>query len=51
MVVLVGPHSHINTQYVDFVETFNIFNWICLLSISLILMGVELPLCIVVTLP
>ena len=27
-----------------------IFHWICLLSILLILLGVELPLCVVVTL-
>ena len=29
---------------------FSIFHWICLLFILLILVGVELPLCIVVTL-
>ena len=28
---------------------FSTFNWICLLFILLILLGVELPLCIVVT--
>ena len=40
-----GPISHTSTQYMDFVETFNIS-----LDLSTILVGVELPLCIVVAL-
>ena len=47
--LLVGPISHTSTQYMDFVEV-SIFHWICLLFITLILVGIELPLCIVVTL-
>ena len=47
--LLAGPISHTNTQYIDFVD-FLIFHWICLQSILLILVGVELPLCVVVTL-
>ena len=47
--LLAGPISHTSTQYMDFVETFNIS-----LDLSttylLILVGVELPLCKVVTL-
>ena len=35
-------------QYMDFVEIFNV-HWICLLSTLLILVGVKLPLCIVIT--
>ena len=41
--------THTGTQYMDFVEVL-IFHWICLPFILLILVGVELPLCIVVTL-
>ena len=47
--LLAGPISHTSTQYIDFVDFF-IFHWICLPSILLILMGVELSLCVVVTL-
>ena len=47
--LLAGPISHTSTQYIDFVNFF-IFHWICLLSILFILVGVELPLCVVVTL-
>ena len=47
--LLAGPISHTSTQYIDFVDFF-IFHWICLPSILLILVGVELPLCVVVTL-
>ena len=47
--LLAGPTSHTSTQYIDFVDFF-IFHWICLPSILLILVGVELPLCVVVTL-
>ena len=44
--------SHTVTEYIDFVNFFFfIFHWICLPSILLILVGVELPLCVVVTLP
>ena len=47
--LLAGPISHTSTQYIDLVDYF-IFHWICLPSILLILVGVELPLCVVVTL-
>ena len=47
--LLAGPISHTSTKYMDFVEIFNI-----VLDLStiffLILVGVELSLCIVVTL-
>ena len=47
--LLAGPISHTSTQYMDFVEIFNI-----VLDLSAIYfsysVGVELPLCIVVTL-
>ena len=43
-----GPISHTSTQYIDFVDFFT-FQWICLPIISLILVGVELPLRVVVT--
>ena len=49
---LAGPISHAGTHYMDFVEICEIV-LICLLFIFLILVilvGVELPLCIVVTL-
>ena len=44
--LLAGPVSHAGPQYMDFVD---MFHWICLLFILLILVGVELLLCIVVT--
>ena len=47
--LLAGPISHTSTQYTDFVNFF-ISHWICLPSILLILVGVEPPLCVVVTL-
>ena len=47
--LLAGTISHTSTQYIDFVDLF-MFHWICLPSILLILVGVELPLCVVVTL-
>ena len=47
--LLAGLISHTSTQYSDFVDFF-IFHWNCLPSILLILVGVELPLCVVVTL-
>ena len=47
--LLAGPISYTSTQYIDFVDFF-IFHWICLPSILLILVGVELPLCVIVTL-
>ena len=47
--LLAGPVSHTSTQYIDFVEIFNI-SLDFLLFILIILVGVELPLCIVVTL-
>ena len=47
--LLAGPISHTSTPYMDFVDI-STFHWICLLFILLILVGVELPLCIVVTL-
>ena len=43
--LLAGPISHTSTQYIDFVNFF-----ISLPSILLILVGVELSLCVVVTL-
>ena len=47
--LLAEPVSQTSTQYTDFVEFFT-FLWICLPSVLLILVGVELPLCVVVTL-
>ena len=47
--LLAGPISHTSTQYIDFVD-FLYFTGFCLPSILLILVGVELPLCVVVTL-
>ena len=46
--LLAGPISHTSTQYTDFVDFFT-FQWICLPIILLILVGVELSLCVVVT--
>ena len=46
--LLGGQISHTSAQYIDFVDF--LFHWICLPSILLILVGVELPLCVVVTL-
>ena len=46
--LLAGPISHTSTQYIDFVDFFT-FQWICLAIILLILVGVELPLRVVVT--
>ena len=45
--LLAGPISHTNIQYMDFVEI-SMFHWICLLLILLIFVGVERPLCLVV---
>ena len=47
--LLAGPIFHTNTQYIDFVDFFT-FHWICLPFILLILVSVELPLCVIVTL-
>ena len=47
--LLAGPISHTSTQYIDFVDFFA-FHWICLPFILLILVGVELPLCVIFTL-
>ena len=47
--LLAGPISHTSTQYMDFVEIFNISLDLSTIFL-LILVGVELPLCIVVTL-
>ena len=47
VVLLAGPISHTNIQYMS---KFSVFLWICLLFILLILMGGELPLCIIFTL-
>ena len=49
VVLLAGPISHTSTQYIDFVD-FLTFHCICLPFILLNLVGVELPLCVVVTL-
>ena len=46
--LLAGPISHTSTQYIDFVD-FLMFQWICLPNILLILVGIELPLHVVVT--
>ena len=46
--LLAGPISHTSTQYIDFCRFFT-FQWICLPIILLILVGVELPLRVVVT--
>ena len=40
VVLLTGPISHTSTQYMDYVEIFNI-HWICLLFILLILVGLS----------
>ena len=42
-----GPIFHTSTQYIDFVD---VLHWICLPFILLILVGIDLPLCVVVTL-
>ena len=47
--LLAGTNSHTSTQCMDFIGFFNI-SLTCLLFIMLILVGVELPLCMVVTL-
>ena len=47
--ILDKKHQNIGSQYMDFVEI-STFHWICLLFILFILVGIELPLCIVVTL-
>ena len=49
VVLLDGPISHTSTQYIDFVDFLH-FNGSVLPIILLILVGVELPLCVVVTL-
>ena len=49
VVLLAGPVSHTSTEYMDFVGISNI-SLIYLLFILLILVGVELPLCMIVTL-
>ena len=48
--LLAGPIPHTSTQYMDFMETFNIVLDLSRLFIYLILVCVELRLCIVVTL-
>ena len=47
--LLAGPLSHTSNQY-RVSSKFSTFHWICLLFVLLILVGVELPSCIVVTL-
>ena len=47
--LLAGPISHTSTQYTDFVDFLH-FNGSVYQFILLILVGVELPLCVVVTL-
>ena len=44
--LLTGPISHTSTQYME-LSKFSIFHWICLPFILLILVGLELPLCVV----
>ena len=46
--LLAGPISHTSTQYIDFCRFFT-FHLICLPFFLLILVCVELPLCVVVT--
>ena len=46
--LLAGPISHTSTQYIDFVDFLHFTG--CLPFILLILVGVELPLCVIVTL-
>ena len=56
VVLLAGPISHTSTQYIDFVEILNIsldlptIYFVHFVGILLILVSVELPLCVVVTL-
>ena len=47
--LLAGPISNTGIQYLNFIEIFN-FHWICAITYFVHLVGVELPLCIVVTL-
>ena len=47
--LLAGPISHTSTQYIDFVN-FLYFTGFVYYLFLLILVGVELPLCVVVTL-
>ena len=47
--LLAGPIFHASTEYIDFVD-FSTFHWIGLPFILVILVGIELPLCVVVTL-
>ena len=47
--LLAGPISHTSTQYIEVVGFFT-FQWICQPFILLILVAVELPLCVIVTL-
>ena len=47
--LLAGPISH-NSIDTWISSEFSMFHWICLLFILLLLVGVELPLCIFVTL-
>ena len=48
--LLAGPISHTSTQYMDFVESFNIPLDLSTIYFANFLVGVGLPLCIVVTL-
>ena len=47
--LLAGPNSHTSIQYKDFVEIFNV-SLDCSTVYHVHLVGVELPLCTVVTL-
>ena len=49
VVLLAGPISHTSTQYIDFVDFLH-FNGSVHQLFLLILVGVELPSCVVVTL-
>ena len=42
--LLAGPNFHTGIQYMDFAE-------LCLIFLLLVLVGVDLSLCLVVTLP
>ena len=48
--LLAGPISHISVQYMDFVEIFNVsaLDLSTVYFVFLVLVGVELPLCIIV---
>ena len=48
--LLAGPISHTSTQYMDFVKIFNISLDLSSIYFAHFLAGIELPLCMVITL-